>query len=86
MYENSPFFKQSQEMEKSFLSWVGHRLFPRLIAEKQYLYQETEEITGIYFIKHGSLAFVFPNFDNAVYSRVQKGDFIGFEDYIYHMQ
>ena len=30
--------------EKSFVSWLGHRLFERLILAKHYLYQETEEM------------------------------------------
>lgn len=29
-------------IEKSFLSWVGHRLVPRMFTDKQYIYQETE--------------------------------------------
>ena len=50
-YENFSFFRKVKE--KSFLSWVGHRLLPRMIHEKQYLYQETEELNGFYFIKEG---------------------------------
>jgi hypothetical protein len=34
--ENFDLFKDIKE--KSFLSWVGHRLLPRLFADKQYMY------------------------------------------------
>lgn len=56
------FFKQLQtenlKMSESFLSWVGHRLLPRLCQRSQYIYQTSEEITGIFFIKYGKVAFV----------------------------
>ena len=81
--ENFTFFRRVKE--KSFLSWVGHRLLPRMIHEKQYLYQETEELNGFYFIKEGDLAFVLANFDNAIYKKVSKGRIIGFEDYSYFL-
>ena len=71
--------------EKSFLSWVGHRLLPRMIHEKQYLYEETEELNGFYFIQEGNLAFVLANFDNAIYKKIIPGKMIGFEDYSYFL-
>lgn len=76
------FFMKVQE--KSFLSWVGHRLLPRLVCSRQYLYQETDEMQGFYFIKEGEVAFVLASFDNAIYQRRKEGSMLGFEDYIYH--
>lgn len=34
---NFSFFKKI-ENEKSFLSWIGHRLLPRMINKNSYLY------------------------------------------------
>ena len=56
-----------------------------MINEKAYLYQETEEYSGLFFIKEGSLAFVLPRYDNAIYKKVSGGDIIGFEDYVYYL-
>lgn len=63
--ETFPFLKKIKE--KSFLSWIGHRLVPRMINDRTYLYQETEEISGLFFLKEGSVAFVVPASDNAIY-------------------
>lgn len=77
-------FKQVEEMEeKSFLSWVGHRLVPRLTNTKQYLYQETDEMQGFFFIKEGKLAFVLACQENAIFDKVEKEQMVGFEDYVY---
>lgn len=79
--QNFDLFKNVKE--KSFLSYIGHRLAPRLVAEKDWLYQECDEMLGIYFIKDGTLAFVLTNQDNAIYGRAGTGDVIGFEDFPY---
>lgn len=84
VYENVEFFKNIHE-ERSFLSWVGHRLIPRLIAKKQYLYQETDEMYSVYFIKMGSVAFVLWTFENAIFHTVNNGGMVGFDDYAYHI-
>lgn len=40
MTQTFSFFER--QPEKQFLSWVGHRLTPRIIQEEQYIYQETD--------------------------------------------
>lgn len=69
--ETFPFLKSIKE--KSFLSWIGHRLVPRMINEKAFLYQETEELSGMFFIKDGCVAFILPRYENAIYKRIESG-------------
>lgn len=69
-------------MERSFATWVGHRLIPRLYFQSQFVYQEGESIAGVFFIKRGSLGFVLKNHDNHTYYTTGSGHFIGFEDYL----
>ena len=56
-----------------------------MIPKTAYLYQETMEMSSIFFIKEGELAFVLPSLNNAIYLMVKKGEIIGFEDYVYHL-
>ena len=39
---------------------------------------------GLYFIKSGSLAFVLPSVNNAIYTTINSGKICGFEDYPYY--
>lgn len=64
---------------------MGHRLLPRLTNSKQYLYQETDEMQGFYFINEGQLAFVVASAENAIFKKIQEGSMPGFEDYMYHL-
>lgn len=75
------FFRK--KMESTFLSWVGHLLVPHFHPEGSFLYQETDPVDGIYFIKSKSASFVIPRFENKVYFEKNKGDFVGLEDLIY---
>lgn len=75
-----------RQPEPQFLSWVGHRLTPRIIQEEQYLYQETEPIQEVFFLLHGNVAYVLPRYNNATYNNAQEGDIVGFEDVIYNDQ
>ena len=81
---NNNFFKTCKD--KAFGTWVSSRLLPRFSNKNEYLYEETDEITGFYFIKTGDIAFVLPQENNAIYWRASAGDQIGFEDYVYKMQ
>ena len=38
------FFKFAEKHSKTFLSWIGHRLVPRMISYGQYLYERSDEI------------------------------------------
>lgn len=66
------------------MSWVGHRLTPRIISDEQYLYQETDQITEIFFCMHGKVAFILPRYNNAGYYWAIRGDIFGLEDAIYN--
>ena len=83
---NQTFSFFDRQPEQQFLSWVGHRLTPRIVSEDQYIYQETDSITEIFFQLHGKIAYVLPRYDNAPYFFAVKGDIFGFEDVIYNFQ
>lgn len=75
-----------RQPEQQFLSWVGHRLTPRIIQDEQYLYQETESIQEIYFCVQGKTAYVLSRYNNAQYFFNGTGDIFGLEDVIYNVQ
>lgn len=78
-------FKQipTDQERTAFLSWVGHRLVPRMRTMKDFLYQEMDLINGVFFIKEGIVAFVLVNYKNAIYWRAKQGSIVGFEDVVY---
>lgn len=78
-------FKQiSCQKEKiAFISWVGHRLVPRMRTAKDFLYQEMDQINGVFLVKEGLVAFVLDNHQNAIYWRAKPGSIVGFEDVVY---
>ena len=78
-------FFQNQP-ETQFLSWVGHKLTPRIIMAEQYLYQETDPILEMFFCLHGKAAYVLPRWNNQRYFDIIKGDIFGLEDAIYTWQ
>jgi len=83
VYNDFRFFRYAGSQKKSLLSWISHRLVPRLTPAFQYLYEEFEELNSIYFIKTEGFCYVLPFHNNAVYKVVDKGSVIGFEDYPY---
>ena len=76
-----PFFQKQPETQ--FLSWVGHKLTPRIIMAEQYLYQETDPMLEMFFCLHGKAAYVLPRWNNSKYFDIIKGDIFGLEDAIY---
>lgn len=75
-------------MSDSFLSWVGHRLLPRLSQRGHYIYQNQEEITGIFFVKRGRVAFTIGKLmeHSPILKEYGEGDILGFEDFAYWRQ
>lgn len=73
----------SKNMESSFLSWVGHRLIPRIMEDEVFLYQDFDPIDGIYFLKAGTVAFIAPRLNNKVFFEVNCGEIVGLEDIVY---
>lgn len=70
--------------ERSFIAWVGHRLVPRQIDKDHAVYEESEEITGIYFVTDGQIVFVYRHEGKpAILTKMTRGKFFGFEDYVY---
>ena len=84
--DSIPFFRKTEHKSKLFLSWVGHRLVPRYFAGYQHIYEENEELSSIFFVTSGEIAYVMPMHNNAVYYTVKKGAIIGFEDYPYFLK
>lgn len=54
------FFKEASLISKTYMSWIGHRLIPRLLSMNQFVYEEKEDIQSIYFISAGELVFCLP--------------------------
>jgi hypothetical protein len=51
--------------------------------QSESIYLEPEKVLFIYFVQKGSLNFVLPRYADTVFHKVQVGDIIGLEDYIY---
>lgn len=85
LFQQFKFFKVEEGAEKSFITWVSHRLLPRIYFSSQYLYKEKDELTGVFCIKSGSLAFVLVEYRNAIYLKKASGSIIGYEDYLMPM-
>ena len=57
-------------------------LRPGKLKEDNYLHQEGEQVTEIYFIYNGIIGYVLKKEDNMVYASASKGDYIGLVDLI----
>lgn len=68
------------------MSWIGHRLVPRLLSHSQYVYEEKDELNSIYFVSAGELAFCLANKGNAVFYKVKIGYMLGLEDYAHYIK
>ena len=68
------------------MSWVGHRLMPRIIPDNQYLFQQGESIMELYFLQRGKLNYVLPKYTNKSYHTMHRGDIFGMEDILFNFQ
>ena len=48
------------------------------------MFQETDQISEIFFCLHGKIAYVLPRYNNAAYYWAIRGDIFGLEDAIYN--
>jgi len=70
-YKKIKFFRNRSA---SFISWLCPLLQPQLFTDKQYIFQEGDDVTNLYFMITGNAAFVLPSFDNTKYIDIEVGD------------
>lgn len=66
-----------------FVTWVSYRVTLNVIVPTTYVYEETDDALGIFFVRKESLAYVLSHAKNAVFHRVNENSLFGFEDFIY---
>ena len=70
--------KYIREMNNyNFIAWICPLLKPLNVPIDQYIYQESDRITDIYFVVGGWCGFVLPFKQPMVYIEVNKGEFFG---------
>lgn len=77
MYSTVTFF---QNKDKSFIAWVGTVIRPINIQESEYIFKECEEIIEMYFLVAGTVGYVLPRYNNAIYEEIQVGNHFGHFD------
>ena len=65
-----------------FKAWVCSLLKPLLITESQYVYQDEDDITHIFFLNAGKCSFVLPKHDQINYINIDVGATFGTIDII----
>ena len=61
----------------NFIAWICPLLKTIIIPIDQYIYQESDRVTDIYFVASGWCGFVLPFKQNVVYIDIKKGEFFG---------
>ena len=78
-YDKILFFK---DRTKQFISWICPLLKPATFPEDQHIILEKDDITHINFLIKGEAGYALPNYDNAVYIKVDEGDHFGVADIV----
>lgn len=78
-YERITFTK---DKSKSFISWLCPLMKPIPYNQKQYIFQEQDDVSNIYFLIKGTASFVLPLYDDAKYVNINVGDHFGVIDII----
>ena len=52
------------------------------LVQKQYVYQEGDDVNSIYFLIKGMASFVLPSYENTCYVNINKGKHFGIMDII----
>ena len=71
---NIPFFKNRTS---EFVSFIGPYLRPMRNKENEFIFNEGDPCTKMYFVSKGMVGFVLPEFKNTVYLVIEPGDFFG---------
>ena len=69
-YKNIKFF---QGKTQAFASWIYPLIKPFYATEDEFIYNEGDEVTGMYFLKEGSCGFVLPKHGNIKYINIDVG-------------
>ena len=76
-YQTVTYFKDKDPV---FFSWIVYLLRPLIFTQHQYICRESEQLTDIYFITVGEMAYVLPSYNNAVFVKIGQGSNIGHLD------
>ena len=85
MYIHESRYKKIQFLNgktRSFISWICPLLKPLGFVERQYVYQEGDDVSSIYFLIKGKASFVLPSYENTCYVKINKGNHFGIMDII----
>lgn len=79
-YKKIDFLKNNSS--ESFLAWICPLLKPEIISPLDYVYFEGDNVTCMYFLKHGECGFVLPRHSNIKYIEIKSGNFFGIIDIV----
>ena len=85
MYIHESRYKKIQFLNgktRSFISWICPLLKPYSFVQKQYVYQEGDDVSSIYFLIKGMASFVLPAYENTSYVNINRGNHFGIMDII----
>ena len=78
-------FQKVSSNKGTLLQFLSNSFECEYFKPDDFLYRELDKIIYCYFIQKGSLEFIVPRFENAVFYKVNQGDIVGLEDYIYNL-
>lgn len=78
-YKKLDFLKGTSE---SFLAWICPLLRPEIISNSDYIYFEGDDVTCMYFMRHGECGFVLPRHSNIKYIDIKSGNLFGIIDIV----
>lgn len=78
-YKTIRFF---QGKTQAFASWIYPLIKPFYATEDEFIYNEGDEVMGMYFLKEGSCGFVLPKHRNIKYINIDVGQHFGIIDIV----
>jgi hypothetical protein len=79
-YSKVKFLKNNSS--ESFLAWICPLIKAEFFNKQEYIYFDGDEVSCIYFLKHGSCGFVLPRHSNIKYININTGATFGIVDII----
>lgn len=64
----------------TFVIWLSKLLLPSLKGGGEYIYNEGDEIHGIWFFINGGVEYVLPRYANIGYIKLERGEMFGVSD------
>lgn len=78
-------FSQVGQNKTNLLMWIGNKLERHSTHDNEYIYTEPQLVVDLIFIQKGTLSFCLPRYADESYFKVNTGDIIGLEDFIYNL-